>query len=96
MFVDTGVVALLEELFNKGVRKENMKIWAVGGAHMYESDGLFEIGSKNVTMLRKILWKNGLLLSGEHLGDSCARTLRLNVHSGEVGLLVNGQPQEWS
>ena len=51
----------------------------------------FEIGKRNLLTLRKLLWKNGVLLHGEDVGGvNVPRTMRLDLSTGAVTLTVNG------
>lgn len=94
MYVDTGIPVLFENFFAKGSRKEDLLIWAVGCAQMSEGQEVFEIGKKNHTVFRKILWKNNLLAKHEDVGGSSSRTLSLQVGSGKAFLKTNGQTTE--
>ena len=52
---------------------------------------MFNIGKKNYTVFRKIVWKNNLLIMGEDVGGACSRTLSLKVGTGEVTLRMGGE-----
>ncbi|MBX7192502.1 MAG: chemotaxis protein CheD [Sandaracinaceae bacterium] len=95
MFVDTGVPWLFREAYRHGAAKERLKVYAVGGAHVHgvagrtEEDDQFQIGKRNVTMLRKLLWRNGVLLAGHDLGGEVWRTVSLRMDSGELHVISN-------
>ena len=91
MYVDTGVSELLSALLKAGSRKEDLKIRVAGGAQINDTNGFFEIGKKNYTVLRKILWKNNLLISSEHIGGETSRTISLDIETGEVLVKTAGQ-----
>ena len=91
MYVDTGVVKLLEELIKMGADKKNLVIIVAGGAQINDKNNVFEIGKKNFTVLRKILWKNNLLIKAQDVGASHSRTVSLNIGTGEVLLKANGE-----
>ena len=93
MFVDTGLSLLLTRLFNMGVRKSRAQVMAVGGAHVLNNNSLFKIGERNVTVLRKILWKNGMLMHVKDVGGSASRTIRL--HMDTMRFVVKKQGQEF-
>lgn len=90
-FVDTGVVTLLNELVRLGSQKKDLEIIVAGGSNINDSNNVFEIGVKNYTILKKILWKNNLLLKGEDVGSNVSRTVSLHIGSGEVFVKVNGE-----
>ena len=61
-FVDTGFCSLLEMLIKAGCNPKDLKIVVAGGSNMNDPDNVFQIGQKNITILRKLLWKNNLLM----------------------------------
>ncbi len=94
MFVDTGVPHLLEAVFERGAQKKHLRIWAAGCAHLLDDNNLFRIGERNYTVLRKLLWKNNLLITGEHVGGTISRTVRLQVATGRFTIHTGGQELE--
>ncbi|MCX7934232.1 MAG: chemotaxis protein CheD [Planctomycetota bacterium] len=84
MFVDTGVTALLEAMFAAGCQRRDLVVKIAGCASLLDENGLFRIGERNHTVLRKILWKNDLLLAAEDVGGVAARTLYLRLADGAV------------
>lgn len=91
MYIDTGFSLLLETLLKNGADKKKLVIAAVGGANINDENNVFEIGKRNHTVLKKLLWKNQLLLKAEHIGDSISRTLSLHVGTGSLTLKVKGE-----
>lgn len=85
-FVDSGVPALFRACYALGARKERMIVRVAGGARMVAGDGHdnFQTGRRNVLMLKKLLWKNAVILDAEETGGSVSRTLSLDVGTGEV------------
>ncbi len=94
MFADTGIPLLLRRVLEKGAAKRNLRVHAVGGAQMMDQERVFEIGKRNYLAARKILWKAGLLLSGEAVGGYNSRTVRLVVGSGRITLQEGGTLSE--
>jgi len=90
-YVDTGVVLLLKELFARGCSKSDLVIVVAGGSNINDENNVFEIGKKNYTVLRKVLWKNNLLIKAEHVGDRISRTVSLRMETGEIWLKISGQ-----
>ena len=86
MYVDTGVSKLIENFLSSGVSKSDVEIYVAGGANINDDNNVFKIGKNNYTVLRKLLWKNNLLIKAEHVGGSISRTLSLHVDTGEVWL----------
>jgi len=84
LYVDSGVSFLLDALFKKGADKARLKIAAAGAGNINDERNVFEIGKKNHTIFRKVLWKNGLLIAGEHVGTSTSVTLMLSLVDGQA------------
>lgn len=86
-FVDTGVPLLFKQCYELGARKERMILRVAGGASVAMKkngkDG-FEIGKRNFLALKKLLWKNGVLMKGRDVGGFQARTVTLVMGSGQT------------
>lgn len=89
-YVDTGVAALLQEIIARGGNKKDLVIGVAGGSAINDAKGIFEIGNRNFTVLRKLLWKNNLLLTAADVGGDCSRTAVLYVGSGEFWVKKGG------
>ncbi len=92
MFADTGVPLLFRMVYDRGCRKEDLVVKVAGGGALYDDHGTFEIGKRNYVVLRKIFWKNGILIAAEDVGGSKSRTARLDVGTGRV--LISSQGEE--
>jgi len=90
MFVDTGVPALLEAVFKLGATKKNLVLKAAGCGQPLDDKNLFRIGERNHTVLKKLLWKNNLLLGSEDIGGRQSRTMRVYVATGEITVRSRG------
>lgn len=90
MFGDMGIPLLFRRCCDLGGKKERFVVCAAGGAEVLSDDGHFKIGSRNRTLLRKILWKNGILLSGDDTGGSNSRTLSMRLSDGRVVVKSQG------
>lgn len=86
-FVDTGVPELFRACYAIGAQKERMVVKVAGCAALFAAgDDLFQIGHRNFVMLRKLLWKNGILLRAHDVGGSASRTLSLAIGTGSVAV----------
>ncbi len=94
MFVDTGVPALLQQLFDMGAQRKRIVAKVAGCAQLLDEKRLFKIGERNYTVLRKILWKNDILIAAEDVGGSIPRTMFLHMDSGVTMLKMRGQEVE--
>jgi chemotaxis protein CheD len=93
MFVDSGVPMLFKACYQLGAKKERMQIKVAGGAHSgaSEEDDRFQIGKRNILALRKLLWKNGVLVHAQETGGiQTSRNMWIEVATGDVCLKVNG------
>lgn len=93
MFVDSGVPILFKECYKLGAKKERMIIKVAGGAHAGASEEAdrFQIGKRNMIALRKLLWKNGVLVHANDTGGiQTSRTMWVDIATGDVTLKING------
>ena len=92
MFIDTGVPRLFLESYKAGAQKQRLIVRVAGGATAKANleEDYFQIGKRNMIMLRKLLWKNGVLLKAVDVGGNHSRTMLLDVESGVVTLRMNG------
>jgi len=82
MFADTGVPLLFHSMYGLGSKKEDLVVKVAGGGHLYDDHGLFEIGKRNYTVLRRMLWKTNVLVAAEDVGGSKSRTVSIEVSTG--------------
>ncbi len=94
MFVDTGMVTFMTKLFELGVQKRNVQVKVAGGSCVLDRQGLFRIGERNYTVFRKILWKNGLMITAEQVGGEVSRTIRLDIGTGRFSIKTAGEEIE--
>jgi chemotaxis protein CheD len=90
MFGDTGIPLLFKEAYRLGAKKGRMKVTIVGGAQILDQDGFFNIGKRNYLILRKMFWKNNVLIDFEDVGGTVNRTLKLEIGTGQTYLKVSG------
>jgi len=90
MFADTGIAMLFRQSYQYGAKKQNIIVKAVGGAQILDQNGIFNIGKRNYLAMRKIFWRNNVLVAAEHVGGMVNRTVRLEMQTGRVILKVAG------
>jgi chemotaxis protein CheD len=92
MFVDTGVKQLFLDSYKAGAQRNRLVVLAAGGAcaNGLEQDDYFQIGKRNVTVLRSLLWKNGIILKNCDFGGNLARTMSMDINTGQVLIRING------
>ncbi|MCD9184934.1 MAG: chemotaxis protein CheD [Pyrinomonadaceae bacterium] len=93
MFVDTGVPELFKACYKAGAKKERMVVKVAGGASLQNNadKDQFQIGKRNFIMLRKLLWKNNVLINSFDVGENYSRTMSLDMATGEVVLRINNK-----
>ncbi len=92
MFVDTGVPKLFLSCYQAGAQKQRCIVKVAGGASTKSQGGEdhFQIGKRNIMMLKKLLWKNSVMLKAQEVGGTVSRTMTLDIDTGEVTLQTGG------
>ena len=94
MFVDTGVPELFRACYRAGAEKSRIILKVAGGAFGAEDEAAdrFQVGRRNLLTLRKLLWKNGVIIRAEDVGgERTSRNLSLRLSTGEVFVKANGR-----
>ena len=94
MFGDTGIPLLFEMMYDLGTKKTDLIVKVTGGAKVFDDSGTFEIGKRNYMVLRKLFWKNEVIIAAEDVGGDRSRTARLFVDSGQVLIRSRGEEGE--
>jgi chemotaxis protein CheD len=90
MFADTGIPLLFKSCYKMGAEKKRMIVKAAGGASILDDTNFFRIGQKNIMAMRKIFWKNNVMLDKEDTGLNYNRTIRLEISTGKVFVRSSG------
>ena len=93
MFVDTGIPALFKALYELGGQKRRMIVKAAGCGNPLGTNEMFKIGQRNYTVLKKLLWKNNVLLESEDVGGNGSRTVRFDLSTGQI--IISGKGKKW-
>jgi chemotaxis protein CheD len=91
MFADSGIPNLFKSAYNLGAKKQRMKVIVVGGSQVLDQKGFFNIGKRNYMAIRKMFWKNNVMIDYEHVGGNVNRTIKLVVKDGAASLKISGQ-----
>lgn len=94
MYVDTGMSLLLQAMFDKGAQRKTLVAKVAGASRIMDAGGVFNIGERNYTVVRKVLWKNEILIAGEDVGGSAPRTMYLYLDTGRTVLKMGGEEKE--
>ena len=65
MFADTGIPLLFQTMYGLGCQKKDLVVKVAGGGALYDDKGLFSIGKRNYTVLRKMFWKSSVIFAGD-------------------------------
>jgi chemotaxis protein CheD len=94
MFADTGIPRLFKETYKFGAVRDRLIVKVVGGGQIMDTAGIFNIGKRNHAILRKIFWKNQIMVAAEDVGGTSNRTVSLEIGTGVTHLKVSGRG-EW-
>ncbi len=94
MFVDTGVPELFKAVYELGGQKARMIVKAAGCGRPLGNNEMFKIGERNYTILKKLLWKNSILIEAEDVGGTNSRTVYFDIATGRVILSIGGVEKE--
>ncbi len=91
-YADTGIPLLLRGMSKLGCgRGRSLIVKIAGGANVLDPYDTFNIGKRNTLAIKKILWKNSLILKAEDVGGSISRTATIEVNTGRIILSSPGR-----
>ncbi len=94
MYTDTGAQLLVQALFDLGATRANLVAKVVGAASQVDKESYFRIGERNHAVVRKVLWKNEILIAAEDVGGSVSRTVYLEIGTGRTLVKSEGAVRE--
>lgn len=86
-YADSGVHETIRQMRQHGFWMDRVVVKIAGGACMFHDTGksvLGKIGDRNVESVKRALAREGLRISAEDVGGTVARTMSLDVGTGEV------------
>jgi chemotaxis protein CheD len=89
MFGSTGIPRLFKACYRLGAEKKRLIVKVAGGGQVLDESGMFNIGKRNYAFLRKILWKNNVMIEAENIGGTANRTMYLRLSDGQVKVKVS-------
>ncbi len=90
MCADVGTMRLLQGMFEAGAVKSRLLVSIAGCGNPVKTI-THDIGGRNYTIVRKVLWKNGILVHAEDVGGDKPRTIALCLGTGEVTINALGE-----
>ena len=91
IFSDSGVPLLFREAYKFGASKKRMIVKVAGGAQVLDNNDFFDIGKRNVLALRKIFWRNNVIVAGSDIGGTISRTIFFNIKTGVTLVKMPGR-----
>jgi chemotaxis protein CheD len=91
MFADTGMKILIDNMISIGAKRNRMQVKIAGGATIANAPNGFDIGKRNHIAIRKIMWKNGMLIHAEDVGGTEPRNMYLDIEDGVVIVKTMGK-----
>ena len=91
-FVDLGIPLLFQAAVALGANRRLLRVTVAGAANMIATtNDLFNIATRNLTVMRKVFWQQGILLAGEDTGGTSPRTMTLRLDTGETVIDSQGR-----
>lgn len=89
MYGSEAIPALFREAYQLGAKKERLVVCAAGAAMLLGKEGGLQVGKRNRTMMRQLFWKNDIVLAAEDTEGDRARTMSLDLATGEVSIRMH-------
>ena len=90
MFADSGIPRLFKTAYQLGAAKQRMKVYVAGGAEILDQQGFFNIGKRNYMALKKMFFKNKVMISSQDVGGNVNRTVRIEIATGDIYVKTSG------
>ena len=90
MFADSGIPRLFKAAYQLGAAKQRMKIYVAGGAEILDQSGFFNIGKRNYMALKKMFFKNNVMINKQDVGGNTNRTVRIEIATGDIYVKTSG------
>ncbi|MCK5164788.1 MAG: chemotaxis protein CheD [Desulfobacula sp.] len=94
MFADTAIPRLFKQAYAFGAKKPRMDVYIAGGAEILDQKGFFNIGKQNYMALKKMFFKNNVLINKQNVGGNVNRTIRLEIATGDIYIKTSGSVEE--
>lgn len=95
-YADSGIRETLRKLTVFGMMRGRMVVKIAGGARMFEISGnsaFGNIGARNAESVKKVLAAEGIRIAAEDTGGNYARTMLLDLQTGDVVVRTVGRPE---
>jgi len=95
-YADVALNELINDLIDKGAKKDNLVAKIVGGAQLYivEND-MLKIGERNIESAEKILNEKKIPILGKDVGGNYGRTMEAYLSNGKVKVTSFKVKERW-
>ncbi len=93
MFADSGIPRLFKTAYQMGAKKQRMIVYVAGGAEILDQKGFFNIGKRNYMALKKIFFKNNVMINKQDVGGNTNRTIRIDIATGDIYIKTSGSKE---
>jgi len=93
MFADSGIPRLFKSAYKLGAAKQRMRIYVAGGAEILDQKGFFNIGKRNYMALKKMFFKNNVMINKQDVGGNVNRTVRIEIATGDIYIKTSGSKE---
>ena len=96
-YADSGIREMIRKLSAFGMVKSRTIVKIAGGAKMFDIKGNMDfgnIGQRNAAMVKKVLMEERMRITSEDTGGAYARTMLLDVATGDVIIRTVGRPEK--
>ncbi len=94
-YADTAIPALIREMQKIGVVSSTQVVAKIaGGAAVVDPHNVFNIGSRNQEMVKRVLNHYNIRIVATELGGSISRNISVFVHNGRV-IISSAGKGEW-
>ncbi|MEA1969221.1 MAG: chemotaxis protein CheD [Thermodesulfobacteriota bacterium] len=90
MFADSGIPRLFKAAYNLGAVKQRIRVYVAGGAEILDQKGFFNIGKRNYMALKKMFFKNKIMIDKQNVGGNTNRTVRIEIATGDIYIKTSG------
>lgn len=86
-YADKGIRALICDMQARGAVKRQLVAKIAGGARMFAAiSDVWEIGSKNIEAVKRILQEEGIPIIAEDIGKNYGRTVSFSAEDGRMSV----------
>ena len=89
LFADTGIPMLFRSAYKLGAQKERIICKLAGGCNVLSPDDAWTLGTDNHRVAEEVLLRNGVVVSGKHVGRWDSLRMMLNLADGSVRVALS-------